>query len=144
MYPEWNSFQVETLINFLTILREDSLHSSHPLSVADRNSNEIQEIFDSISYKKGASLLHMMNMFLGENTFKQSIRNYIKKYKFSNADQNDLWSSFTEEAHRQGTLDKNLTVKLIMDTWTLKTGYPVLKVVRNYTAETVTLSQVHS
>ncbi|KAF0765051.1 aminopeptidase N-like [Aphis craccivora] len=141
LYPEWNSFQVKTLLNFLTILREDSLQSSHPLSVADRNSNEIQEIFDVISYKKGASLLHMMNMFLGENTFKQSIRNYIKKYKFSNADQNDLWSSFTEEAHRQGTLDKNLTVKLIMDTWTLKAGYPILKVVRNYSAETVTLSQ---
>ncbi|KAE9538907.1 hypothetical protein AGLY_005489 [Aphis glycines] len=141
LYPEWNFFQIKTLINFLIILKEDSLQSSHPLSVADRNSNEIQEMFDSILYKKGASLLHMMNMLLGGNTFKQSIRNYIKKYKFSNAGQNDLWSSFTEEAHRQGTLDKNLTVKLIMDTWTLKTGYPVLKVVRNYSAETVTLSQ---
>ncbi|XP_029346503.1 aminopeptidase N-like [Acyrthosiphon pisum] len=53
----------------------------------------------------------------------------------------DLWSSLTEEAHRQGTLDKNLTVKQIMDTWALQTGYPVLNVVRDYSAGTVTLSQ---
>ncbi|XP_001944764.2 aminopeptidase N [Acyrthosiphon pisum] len=141
LYPEWNSFQVETVQNFLRVLDLDSLQSSHPVSVAVGHPDEIAQIFDTISYTKGSFLLHMMNTFLGEDTFKQGIRNYINKHKFSNAEQDDLWSSLTEEAHRQGTLDKNLTVKLIMDTWTLQTGYPVLKVIRDYSADTVTLSQ---
>lgn len=144
MYPEWNYFQVETVQNFLRVLDLDSLQSSHPVSVAVGHPDEIAQIFDTISYTKGSFLLHMMNMFLGEDTFKQGIRNYINKHKYSNAEQDDLWSSLTEEAHRQGTLDKNLTVKQIMDTWTLQTGYPVLKVVRDYSADTVTLSQVNS
>lgn len=84
----------------------------------------------------------MMNTFLGEETFKQGIRNYIDKHKFSNAEQDDLWSSLTEEAHKEGSLDANMTVKEIMDTWTLQTGYPVLKVVRDYAAGSVTLKQV--
>ncbi|XP_022171836.1 aminopeptidase N-like [Myzus persicae] len=141
LYPEWNSFEVETVQNFLRVLDVDSLQSSHPVSVAVGNIDEIAQIFDTISYTKGSILLHTMNTFLGEDTFKQGIRNYIDKHKFSNAEQDDLWSSLTEEAHRQGTLDKNLTVKQIMDTWTLQTGYPVLKVVRDYSADTVTLSQ---
>ncbi|XP_008186165.1 aminopeptidase N isoform X2 [Acyrthosiphon pisum] len=141
LYPEWNSFQVETVQNFLRVLDLDSLQSSHPVSVAVGHPDEIAQIFDTISYTKGSYLLHMMNTFLGEDTFKQGIRNYIHKHKFANAEQDDLWSSLTEEAHRQGTLDKNLTVKQIMDTWTLQTGYPVLNVVRNYSAGTVTLSQ---
>ncbi|XP_060868466.1 aminopeptidase N-like [Metopolophium dirhodum] len=141
LYPEWNSFQDETVQNFLHVLDLDSLQSSHPVSVAVGHPDEIAQIFDTISYTKGSFLLHMMNTFLGEDTFKQGIRNYIHKHKFSNAEQDDLWSSLTEEAHRQGTLDKNLTVKQIMDTWTLQTGYPVLKVVRDYSAGTVTLSQ---
>ncbi|XP_008182457.2 aminopeptidase N [Acyrthosiphon pisum] len=141
LFPEWNSFRVVTVDDFISIMDLDSLESSHPVSVAVGNPDEIAQIFDTISYTKGSFLLHMMNTFLGEDTFKQGIRNYIHKHKFSNAEQDDLWSSLTEEAHCQGTLDKNLTVKKIMDTWTLQTGYPVLKVVRDYSVGTVTLSQ---
>lgn len=143
LYPEWNSFQVETADNFLLVTDLDSLQSSHPVSVPVGKPDEIAQIFDTISYRKGSFLLHMMNSFLGEETFKQGIRNYINKYKFSNAEQDDLWRSLTEQAHQNKDLDEDKTVKEIMDTWTLQTGYPVLKVVRDYSTDMVTLSQVH-
>lgn len=133
---------METVENFLTVLDLDSLQSSHPVSVTIGHPDEISQIFDTISYSKGSFLLHMMNTFLGEETFKQGIRNYIDKHKFSNAEQDDLWSSLTDEAHRKGSLDANISVKEIMDTWTLQTGYPVLKVSRDYSNDKVTLSQV--
>lgn len=133
---------METAQNFLQVLDLDSLKTSHPVSVLVGHPDEIAEIFDTISYTKGSFLLHMMNSFLGEETFKQGIRNYIDKHKFSNAEQDDLWSSLTDEAHRVGSLDKTITVKEIMDTWTLQTGYPVLKVSRDYSTGMVALSQV--
>ncbi|XP_029342693.1 aminopeptidase N isoform X2 [Acyrthosiphon pisum] len=142
VFPESKYFQVANVKNFLLVLNLDSLQSAHPLSVAIGKPDEIAPISqDPITFAKGPILFHMMNTFLGEDTFKQGIRNYIHEYKFSNAEQDDLWSSLTEEAHRQGTLDKNVTVKQIMDTWTRQTGYPVLNVVRDYSAGTVTLSQ---
>ncbi|XP_050540509.1 aminopeptidase N-like [Daktulosphaira vitifoliae] len=141
LYPEWNCFQVETAENFLEVLDRDSLNSSHPVSVPIGHPDEISQIFDAISYQKGSFLLHMMNTFLGEESFKTGIRNYINKNKYSNAEQDDLWNSMTEVAHADGSLPNNITVKKIMDTWTLQTGYPVLRVVRDYNSNAAILSQ---
>lgn len=44
------------------------------------------------------------------------------------ATQDDLWEYITEQAIVDGTLPLNLTVKEIMDTWTLQKGYPVISV----------------
>ncbi|XP_029341713.1 aminopeptidase N isoform X2 [Acyrthosiphon pisum] len=142
LFPESKYFQVQCVEFFLLALDFDSLQTADPLSVAIEKPDDIAPIsLYPIMFTKGPILLHMMNTVLGEKTFKQGIRNYIRKYKFSNAEQDDLWSLLTEEAHRQGTLDKNLTVKQIMDTWTFQAGYPVLNVVRDYSAGTVILSQ---
>ncbi|MPC46831.1 Aminopeptidase N [Portunus trituberculatus] len=58
---------------------------------------------------------------------------------FKNAEQDDLWHYLTEAAHMAGTLPANLTVKTIMDTWTLQMGFPVVTVTRiSNTTATVT------
>lgn len=57
-------------------------------------------------------------------------KNYLNEFKYSNAEQDDLWRVLTDQAHKDKTLDKNLTVKEIMDTWTLQMGYPVIQVNR--------------
>lgn len=44
----------------------------------------------------------MMNRFLQADVFRKGVSKYLKKYKFSNAIQDDLWASLTEEAHAQG------------------------------------------
>ena len=49
-------------------------------------------------------------------------------HAYSNAEQDDLWTSLEDQAQEDGVLNQNLTVKQIMDTWTLQKGYPVLNV----------------
>lgn len=68
--------------------------------------------------------------------------NFINSYKFSNANHDDLWRILTEEAQEENSLDKNITVKGIMDLWTLQGGYPLVKVEREYSTGKVKLSQV--
>lgn len=84
----------------------------------------------------------MMSLFLGEETVRKGVSNYLNKHKFSNAEQDDLWESLTEEAHKNKVLPQNLNVKTIMDTWTLQTGYPVITVKRNYEQKSVEITQV--
>ena len=84
----------------------------------------------------------MMNMFLGEDVFQKSVTNYLQKHKYGNAAQDDLWAALTETAHAQGVLQSNVTVKMIMDTWTVQTGFPVVTVTRDYEKSTVTVTQV--
>ena len=48
----------------------------------------------------------------------------------------------TEDAHKDGTLPNNLTVKTVMDTWTLQMGFPVVTVTRHYNStKKATLNQ---
>lgn len=57
------------------------------------------------------------------------------------ADQDDLWRHLTEEARRNQIFDNSSSVKEIMDTWTLQTGFPVVTVTIDYANQTVEFTQ---
>lgn len=114
-------------------MEEDSDLSSHAISFDVSHSNDIRRIFDPISYSKGASIIRMMQSFLGEETFKEALKNYLKYFQYKNAVHDDLWNVMTEFGHKYNTLPADLTVKEIMDTWTIQAGYPILTVSRNGT-----------
>lgn len=141
LHPEWNSLDEDIVDTMLSVFRLDALKSSHPISVPIGHPKEIAQIFDTISYRKASFMLRMMNLFLGEDTFRTGVSNYLKKYAYGNAEQDDLWQSLTEVAHKSGSLPANTTVKMIMDTWTLQTGYPIISVDRDYESGTATISQ---
>jgi aminopeptidase N len=63
------------------------LETSHPISVPVNVPDEINEIFDTISYQKGGSVIRMMANFLQLSTFNQgtqseSQRLHLKKKIF--------------------------------------------------------------
>ena len=65
------------------------------------------------------------------------------KSQYGNAASDDLWDALTHQAE----LDKvqlPTNIKTIMDSWTLKMGYPVVTVQRDYSSATAALSQVKS
>lgn len=104
------------------------MRSSHPVKV-------------EITNRKGSNIIRMMHRFLGEESFRLGVHNYLKKHEYANAEQDNLWESLTEEAHHQDALPKNITVKKIMDKWTLQTGYPTITVDRDFEKKEVTITQ---
>jgi len=58
----------------------DALDSSHPISVEVHHPDEISEIFDTISYAKGASIIRMMTHFLTQPSFNKGLTNYLNKW----------------------------------------------------------------
>ncbi|XP_058125970.1 aminopeptidase N-like [Anopheles ziemanni] len=142
LHPEWNSLEEESVSNSLDILKFDALLSSHPVSVEIGHPNQISQIFDAISYEKGSTLIRMMHLFLGEETFRNGVSRYLEKHAYGNAEQDDLWAALTEEAHANGVLPDEINVKTVMDSWTLQTGYPVITVTRNYDDNSATVTQV--
>ncbi|PNF34108.1 Aminopeptidase N [Cryptotermes secundus] len=139
--PSWRNKDQFIRDHLQEVLMLDALESSHPISVPVQHTDQIREIFDRVSYCKGASVIRMMNHFLGEETFKRGLTNYLEVHKFSNARQDDLWQQLTLQAHQDGSLPLHMTVKEIMDTWTLQTGYPVVTVTRNYLNVSAYISQ---
>jgi tricorn protease interacting factor F2/3 len=96
----------------------DSLAHTHPIFVEVREPDQINQIFDEISYGKGASVLRMLERYLGEEVFRSGINAYLKRFQYANAQTDDLWRCL-EEASGQ-------PVRRMMDAWVRKPGVPVL------------------
>uniref|UniRef100_A0A4W3JS40 Aminopeptidase n=1 Tax=Callorhinchus milii TaxID=7868 RepID=A0A4W3JS40_CALMI len=71
----------------------DSMNSSRAISTAAESPTQIQEMFDSMSYEKGACILHMLRNFLTEEVFQSGLVSYLRKYSYGNAKNEDLWNS---------------------------------------------------
>lgn len=117
IFPEWNNW-TQFLDETTSGLRLDALAESHPIEVEVNHASEIDAIFDSISYDKGASVIRMLQSYLGADRFQKALASYIKKYAFSNAKTEDLWAVLEEETGEP--------VKDLMTTWTKQQGYPVI------------------
>ncbi|CAM9503083.1 unnamed protein product, partial [Hapterophycus canaliculatus] len=96
----------------------DALVASHPIEVKVDNPDQINEIFDAISYAKGASVIRMLAGHLGVTEFMQGIHDYLVKHSYGNARSDDLWTALGRATGKD--------VATLMDTWTRKVGYPVL------------------
>ena len=70
--------------------------------------DQITELFDTITYRKGASVLRMLENFMGPEEFRIGIKRFLEKYKYGNAVTSQLWTEL------EGISDLNVT--RIMDT----------------------------
>ncbi|KAM8792935.1 leucyl-cystinyl aminopeptidase isoform 1-T1 [Eudromia elegans] len=105
-------------------MMKDSLNSSHPISSAVQSSEQVEEMFDALSYVKGASLLLMLKQYLTKDVFQAGVEVYLHNHSYRSTKSDDLWDSMNEITN--GTLD----VKKLMKTWTLHKGFPLVTVVR--------------
>lgn len=139
--PSWKALEQFVVHDLQNVFAPDALESSHPISVKVDNPDEINEIFDRISYAKGASIIRMMDHFLTTAVFKKGLTNYLNSKAYKSAEQDDLWDALTKQAHKDNILGQDVTVKQIMDTWTLQTGFPVVTVNRDYDKNTAVVTQ---
>ncbi|XP_047472757.1 aminopeptidase N-like isoform X1 [Penaeus chinensis] len=141
--PTWKVLETLLIETLHGVMKLDSLATSHKIFFPVGRPEEIRHIFDGISYRKGASIIRMMSHFLGESAFRKGLTNFLGSFKYTNAEQDDLWEHLTAAAHQDGTLPRNVTVKTIMDTWTLQKGFPVIQVTRSFEGTSATISQGH-
>lgn len=70
LFPEYNIGKLFVCYEFLRALQLDGLDSSHPIEVPVGHPAEIDEIFDAISYAKGASVIRMLYHYIGDEVNK--------------------------------------------------------------------------
>ncbi len=69
---------------------------------------EIEAIFDTISYKKGSAIIHMLESYMGIEDLRQGLKIYLNKHKFKNAVTKDLWEALAAATNNT----KDIEVKL--------------------------------
>jgi aminopeptidase 2 len=132
-FPEWKVWETFVIDTLQSALGLDSLRSSHPIEVPVYRAEDVNQIFDSISYSKGSAVLRMISKYLGEDVFIDGVRRYIKKHAWGNTQTGDLWNSLAEASGKD--------VRGVMDIWTKQVGYPVVTVSEDEKTGTITLKQ---
>ncbi|XP_076148014.1 aminopeptidase N-like [Alosa pseudoharengus] len=120
----------------------DALASSHPLSYPEKEINtpaQISELFDSITYSKGASVLRMLSEFLTEAVFSKGLSTYLNEFKYSNTVYTDLWKHLQAAVEQTPSVQLPYTIEEIMNRWILQMGFPVVTI----DTSTGTISQKH-
>lgn len=103
------------------MLAYDSTLATHPIVQVAENPDQITELFDTITYSKGASVIRMLADFVGDKNFAMSVTKYLAAHKYGNAVTEDLLSQI------EAIDPANADVKDIMATWTQQSGYPLVE-----------------
>ena len=137
LHPEWEVWKSYVCDDFSDSLKLDALTSTHPVHVHVNTPNEINEIFDDISYAKGSTVIRMLAAFVGEEKFRDGLRLYLSRFKYGNTATDDLWAAISETS--------GADIKQMMDSWVRRPGFPLLTVHRaSDTAITITQSRMLS
>ena len=98
----------------------DALASTHPISVEAKSAEEASQRFDAISYTKGAAVLRMIEGYLGEETFREGVRIYLKRHAEANASADDFWRALDEASGQD--------VTAIANAWIKEPGHPLVHI----------------
>lgn len=120
IFPQWNIWDQFVSTDLADAFSLDSLANTHPIEVEVGHPAEISEIFDRVSYSKGASVLRMLWKYLGEKDFQKGLQFYLRKYAYGNAETQDLWDCLEKVSKKP--------VGKIMKNWTQKAGHPLIRV----------------
>ena len=120
LFPEWQMWTQFITDEQQGAMRLDGLDNTHPIEVPVHHPDEIRSIFDTISYSKGASVIHMLHEYLGPESFRDGLRHYLKSHAYKNTDTVDLWKALAEISKQP--------VEDFMNVWTSQPGYPIISV----------------
>lgn len=118
LFPKWKVWTQFVFMDHCRALELDSLKNTHPIEVEVQHPKEISEIFDAVSYSKGASIIRMLASYLGTAAFRKGLQYYLGKHKYGNAKTGDLWDALEQVSKKP--------VGKMMQNWTGKPGYPLV------------------
>jgi len=115
------------------VMRLDALPSARKIRQPVRSTSDALEAFDGITYFKGASVLEMLERWLGEDAFRQGIRLYLERHRWKNASSADLFAALESASGRQ--------VQAVMDGFIGQSGLPLVSAELDCKARTLGLRQ---
>jgi aminopeptidase N len=118
-YPEWDMWQQFLHSQTNTALDRDSLLETFPIEIPGGEHVVINAATAPIIYNKGASILRHIKGYIGEETFKEGLRYYLKRHAFACASSRDMWTAFEKVSE--------IPITQIMKSWVEQRGLPIIE-----------------
>jgi aminopeptidase N/puromycin-sensitive aminopeptidase len=117
MHPEWN-IPEEVAAGQQQTLNLDAQPTTRAIRAKADTPEEIDQMFDGISYGKASDVLLMVENYLGEESFRKGVHNYLAAHLYGNATAEDFWSTLAATSSKP--VDK------IMESLVAQPGVPIL------------------
>lgn len=91
----WHDFY---LSENLTAIGADNAVSTHPIEVPVVSTNDFFNVFDAITYDKGASVLNQLSHYIGREDFRLGVSNYLKEHAWENTELDDFMGSLSAQS----------------------------------------------
>jgi puromycin-sensitive aminopeptidase len=115
-WQRWTDFGLARSAAFDT----DSLTTTRAIEYEVVTAADAEGMFDVLTYEKGASVVRMLQQYLGEDRFQAGIRHYLGVHSYANTETTDLWDAIEEATGEP--------VRQIMDSWIFHPGHPVISI----------------
>ena len=114
LHPDWRQWDEFANNEGVAALRRDSIDGVQPVQTDVSSPAEISALFDgAIVYAKGGRLLRMMQLWIGDEAFRASLKQYFTRFKYGNTTGDDLWECLSQASGKD--------VGALMNTWILLT-----------------------
>jgi aminopeptidase N len=117
LHPEWN-MKPSMISGVDDALNLDAQPTTRAIRAKADTPDEINQMFDGIAYGKAGAVLGTVENYLGEETFRQGVHNYLEAHKYANATAEDFWGAQTANSHKP--VDK------IMESLVAQSGAPLV------------------
>jgi aminopeptidase N/puromycin-sensitive aminopeptidase len=115
--PEWK-YKQDDATDLDNALNLDAQATTRTIRATANTPAEINEMFDGIAYEKAGAVIGMVEHYLGEETFREGVHNYLAAHLYANATAEDFWGAQTATSHKP--VDK------IMQSFVTQPGVPLL------------------
>jgi aminopeptidase N len=119
LHPEWNS-HLSAVGTREIAMSPDSISTTHPVVQRITTVEQASQAFDSITYRKGASVIGMLERYVGEEAWRNGVRAYMKAHAYGNTASSDLWEQIEKAAGKP--------IKAIAHDFTMQPGVPMINV----------------
>ncbi|HXA84468.1 MAG TPA: M1 family metallopeptidase, partial [Candidatus Dormibacteraeota bacterium] len=118
-HPEWH-LEEDEAATAQRVMGLDSVTAARAIHGDPRTSAEIKEMFDGITYEKGAAVLGMLESYVGPEVFRKGVNAYLQAHANGNATSADFWQALAKVSGKP--VDK------IMPTFVMQSGVPLVTI----------------
>ncbi len=114
LQSEYDFLSIWTRWGFLL----DSVSPNHPIVVEVHTASEVANAIDRLTYGKGASVLRMVEGYIGSDRFEAGVAEYLRQHAWGNASSDDLWKALDQASSEP--------ITRILRPWIEKASHPVV------------------
>jgi aminopeptidase N len=119
LHPEWDP-ELGTVEGREDAINLDSVSSTHPVVQRISTVEQISQAFDAITYQKGEAVITMLEDYVGEDSWRRGVQDYVRTHRLGNTQTDDLWQAVERAAGKP--------VTAIAHDFTLQPGVPLIRV----------------